>query len=368
MLAVVGILLGHMRKRFRTTGKPTSFAGLFVLSAWGAISALFLAVVVGILTTGQISGQHFAEGLFFEGAVFLFLASREINRQHARSTKRAWFYALFAVAWIAVGVNSLYFEPWNLQVKHYVIETDRLTGPLRIVFIADVQTDQIGLYEQRALELAKSQKADLILFGGDYLQYDKNGSTTGRADLARLLQAADLQAPLGVFAVSGNHEMFNPGWEKPFEVAGIDVSTESRSLILTRTGDLTGNDQIRLTLLSCADSCLNSDKTFYSELESDRPLFHIMLGHDPSYTGGPTGANLHLAGHTHGGQVCIPCFGPIITLTHGIPRSWGHGKTILPDGRILIVSNGVGMERGDAPRIRFHCPPQIVVIDLVGSR
>ncbi len=326
-------------------GKPTSFAGLFVLSAWGVSVTLLLAAVVGFLTIGTISGQRFAEGLFFEGALFLLLASQKL--------KRRWFYALFAIGWATVGINSLCFEPWNLQVKRYVVETDRLTQPLRIVFIADLQTDQFGPYEKQALKLAKAQNADLILFGGDYLQNYIGGTKTGRNDLARLLQTAGLQAPLGVFAAQGNHERNNPGWERPFEFAGIDASQETRSFVL---------DQIRLTLLSCADSRSTDDKTLYSGAE-----FHIMLGHDPSYMGGPTGADLHLAGHTHGGQVCIPGFGPIFTLTHGIPRSWGHGKTVLPDGRILIVSNGVGMERREAPRIRFHCPPQIVVIDLVGK-
>jgi predicted MPP superfamily phosphohydrolase len=48
-----------------------------------------------------------------------------------------------------------------------------------------------------------------------------------------------------------------------------------------------------------------------------------------------------------------------------VPRAWAAGLTELKGGGTLIVSRGVGMERGDAPRLRFLCTPEIVVIDVV---
>jgi predicted MPP superfamily phosphohydrolase len=39
--------------------------------------------------------------------------------------------------------------------------------------------------------------------------------------------------------------------------------------------------------------------------------------------------------------------------------------TDLPDGGKLLVSRGIGMERGDAPPLRFLCRPELAVIDLV---
>ena len=356
MFAAVALLLWRLRSRYHATKKPTSFIALFTLCVWGAFSSLLLAVFVVLWSHDKLAGQRFAEGLFFEGAVFVGLAAREINRQYGTKTLLARLYLLFAILWCGVGLHSLYYEPWNLQVKQYVLETDKISKPLRIVLIADIQTDKIGDYERKALQLAKSQNGDLILHGGDYLQSYEDGYKIGRADLTRLFQDADMHAPLGVFAVNGNHEINNPGWETPIKNAGIDVELQSRSFLLTK-----GDDTIRLTLLSCEDCRSGSNPWYFSQEEA----FHVMLGHDPSYAGGKTDADLLLAGHTHGGQVCIPGFGPIITLARGIPWSWGHGKTKLPDGSTLIISNGVGMERGDAPRIRFWCPPQIVVIDLV---
>jgi hypothetical protein len=68
-----------------------------------------------------------------------------------------------------------------------------------------------------------------------------------------------------------------------------------------------------------------------------------------------------VAGHTHGGQVQIPGFGPLITLTE-VPRSWAAGLTELPWGGWLFVSRGVGMERAAAPRLRFWCPPEVALL------
>ena len=73
-------------------------------------------------------------------------------------------------------------------------------------------------------------------------------------------------------------------------------------------------------------------------------------------------AHLALAGHTHGGQVVLPFFGPPMTLSR-LPRRYAGG---LHDyhGLPLHVSRGIGMERGSAPQIRFLCPPEICVIEL----
>ncbi len=379
MLVVLGLLLRRMRSRFRKTGKPAAAAFFAINCCWGLIASLVLAVVIGWLTTGWTAGQRFAEGLFFEGSAFLFLAGRMIaaQRKAVGNTARAQAFfprclQLFAVIVLGIGLYSLYYEPWALQVKTYRIETDRLVEPLRIVLITDIQTDRFGEYEYRALETAKAQNADLILFGGDYVQYDSGSTTVGRRDFNRLLRTVALSAPLGVFAVEGNHELFQPGWAKAFEGTGIEASYNSRSLLLKRP-----NDAIRLSLLTFPDSHpgnnrrrspANFEQEPHSSDFSEEATYHIMLGHDPSLAAGKGGADLLLAGHTHGGQVCLPFFGPIITFAKGIPLSWGKGKTILPDGSTLIISNGVGLERREAPRIRFCCPPQIVVVDLVPHR
>ena len=74
------------------------------------------------------------------------------------------------------------------------------------------------------------------------------------------------------------------------------------------------------------------------------------------------GIDLHLAGHTHGGQIVVPLYGPPVTLS-SLPRRYARG--LHPFGDHLInVAAGIGMEGNHAPRIRFLCPPEICVIEI----
>jgi hypothetical protein len=72
--------------------------------------------------------------------------------------------------------------------------------------------------------------------------------------------------------------------------------------------------------------------------------------------------DLARAGHTHGGQVALPFFGPPITLSR-LPRRYAGGLNDY-QGIPLHVSRGVGMERGTAPQIRFLVPPEVCVVDV----
>ena len=76
--------------------------------------------------------------------------------------------------------------------------------------------------------------------------------------------------------------------------------------------------------------------------------------------------DLVVAGHTHGGQVVVPGFGPIITLS-GVPRAVAAGGLHEMNGNRIYVSRGAGSEQGQAPRIRLFCPPEVSILELVGA-
>jgi hypothetical protein len=77
------------------------------------------------------------------------------------------------------------------------------------------------------------------------------------------------------------------------------------------------------------------------------------------------GVDLHFAGHTHGGQIVVPFFGPPITLSD-MPRSTVRGLFRWED-HWLNVCAGLGMEGGHAPRMRFLCPPEICLVVFEGT-
>ena len=173
-----------------------------------------------------------------------------------------------------------------------------------------------------------------------------------RAQLQReirdYLRQIGFTAPLGVFAVQGNCD--GGSWEPVF--AGLPVTAVDRTRSF-QAGEL------ELTCLAFGDS-------FDANLAipaSDPSRYHVVLGHSPNYALGRIDADLLLAGHTHGGQVRLPWLGPLVTLSR-VPRSWAAGLTEMPGGARLLVSRGIGMERGPAPRLRFLCRPELVFIDL----
>jgi predicted MPP superfamily phosphohydrolase len=84
------------------------------------------------------------------------------------------------------------------------------------------------------------------------------------------------------------------------------------------------------------------------------------LTHNPDiFPSVPAQVNLTLAGHTHGGQVSLPFFGPIIVPSkYGVRYARGH---IVEDGKHLFVSPGIGTS---ILPVRFLTPPEISVLLL----
>ena len=77
------------------------------------------------------------------------------------------------------------------------------------------------------------------------------------------------------------------------------------------------------------------------------------------------GVDLVLSGHTHGGQVRLPGLGAVVTFS-SFGRRYAAGL-FNEAGTRMVVSRGIGLEGGAAPRVRFLCRPEIVSIDMVGG-
>ena len=306
--------------------------------------ALVLAVVLG--ENHFVISRLAAYGLFGH-LVFVLLAAAGLLWRSRRIA--AVGSGLMAAALLAIAADAFLIEPEWLDVSHVRIATGKIDRPLRIVVLADLQTDRIGPYERSVLQRTLQADPDLILLAGDYLQppWPQRGELYGQ--LNALLRELDFRAAQGVFAVRGNIDPSD--WMEIFK--GLDVNPVDS----TRSFEL---DCLRLTCLDLYDS-YNPQL----HVENDAPdRFHLVVGHVPNFALGRVDADLLVAGHTHGGQVRFPFIGPVFT--HAlVPNDWAAGLTELPGGGRLLVSRGVGMERCGAPRMRFLCRPEIVVVDLI---
>jgi uncharacterized protein len=309
---------------------------LVVLTSCGA----FLSPVEGF---GQI--QLLAWAVFMHCPLFLIgVGILWRNRKRTVSSLCAALTGCIAL----VGFNAFILEPRWIEVTRITLPAAELETPVRVAVIADLQTDRLGRYEERVFELTMAEQPDLILLAGDYLHVTNYAEyEVLKTELNTLMQHVHLDAPLGIYAVRGNVD-----WEDWTELfAGLPVTTFET----TSSQDL---GPVVLTGLTLGDSSNPALAV------SDQDKFHIVLGHVPNYSLGAIEADLLIAGHTHGGQVQIPLLGPILTLSE-VPRSWASGMTSIAPGRHLIVSRGIGMERGNAPRMRFLCRPELLILDLM---
>ena len=251
-----------------------------------------------------------------------------------------------------VGVDAFFIEPNWLETTRMTLTSDKVPKKVKIVIVSDIQTDHVGDFEKQVLNQVMQEKADMIVFPGDYIQAKPADQRREMTKLNELFKQVGLTAPLGVYATQGDTESFNwmpTDWQGVFDGLPVTSFTESSTV---------SNQYFAITGLTLKDSYKLSYKA------PSTKLFHIWIGHRPGFSLDKPEGDLLIAGHTHGGQVKVPFFGPIFTFSR-VPRIWGGGGLInLDNEKTLIISRGIGMERGHAPRIRFLCRPQLIVLEL----
>jgi predicted MPP superfamily phosphohydrolase len=99
-----------------------------------------------------------------------------------------------------------------------------------------------------------------------------------------------------------------------------------------------------------------------AQISGDDPV--LLMAHEPDiFVRVPDRVTLTLSGHTHGGQVRLPFFGPpIVPSAYGRRFASGH---IVEGGRHLLVSSGLGLS---GLPVRFMVPPEIALVTLGAPR
>jgi len=310
-----------------------------------------LAVLLVLGAAGTVYGSA--------GSIVVVGLLRRVLRRPAarRSALRRWLErGVLALAAVGVGclAYAYFVEPYWPQVTHVRLASDRPppgSGPVRIVQISDLHSEGTTRLEERLPDIVAAQRPDIIAFTGDALN-DAAGLAAFRRCMSRLAKIAP------TYAVRGNWDVNYFGDTNLFGGTGV-VELDGQAVPL----DINGAG------LCIEGAAVGRPRRDLDELTAERrDAFTVLLYHYPGPITDVDGAgnvDLFLAGHTHGGQVALPFYGALVTLSR-------HGKCFEAGlyrlGHTwLYVNRGIGMEGGHLPRVRFFARPEVTLIELVGK-
>jgi predicted MPP superfamily phosphohydrolase len=261
-------------------------------------------------------------------------------------TRRGFFKGLLGVtlAGLFSAVYGFFIEPaWRFRVRRWQVSApDWPALPVRILAISDLHLGEpyVGLDRlSRIVARANALNADLVVLLGDYAAGHRFISAPVRiADAAPVL--AGLRAKLGVFAILGNHDW----WD--------DRTAQKRG----------SGPNLYATALEAAGIPVLSNRAvrvrdfWLAGLEDQ-------LAHEPDiFPKVPGRVALTLSGHTHGGQLRLFGWSPVVPSRYGNRYAYGH---VHEEGRSLVVSGGIGCS---ILPIRFGVPPEITLVELGPAR
>ncbi|MEM6546196.1 MAG: metallophosphoesterase [Pseudomonadota bacterium] len=296
-------------------------------------------------------------------------------------TRRRVLRAFLAVSGLSalLGAYASWVEPaQSLRVKRWRIAPSGWPRDLRlkIAVLADLHAGAPYVGPDRVSEIVAQINAlqpDLIALLGDYQGNEKPWRVPMAPEMvARSL--ASLRAPLGVHGVLGNHDWAqDPGAlqrgttdvQAAFMAAGqplmengaVKLSKDGRSFWLAGLGDQLAHQHLAPALRPAGRLGRDDMAGTLAQITDDAPA--ILLAHEPDiFAKGTERFALTLSGHTHGGQVRLGGYSPIVPSRYGNRYAYGH---VVEDGRDLVVSGGIGCS---IIPIRLGVPPEITLIEL----
>jgi predicted MPP superfamily phosphohydrolase len=268
--------------------------------------------------------------------------------------------ALLAAPFL-VALWAFAIEPSMLVVHRRRIELPGWRDDLRIAVLGDlhVGSPHVGLDKLRKIvERTNAENPAVVVLLGDFVIGGPRGNGQGVRGggfiepemTARELK--NLHAPLGVYAVLGNHDWWYDGERvgKALTEAGIPV-LENRAVPVGR-----------LWIGGIADFWTRRPDVAGTlrQVTNDDPV--LLITHNPDiFPNVPSRVSLTLAAHTHGGQVNLPVVGTLITTS---PLGYNAGEFV-EQGRHLFVTTGIGTS---ILPVRFGVPPEIVILTLAQGR
>lgn len=268
-----------------------------------------------------------------------------------------WMERLFAVG---LKVTGLWRRGWNNMLNFSVDEVSLSVPHLpaafdgyRILWLSDLHLEKLDGLTERVCAAVESLAYDVCFLGGDYC-FEHCMSPVAAERLERIVAAVQKRA--GVYAIFGNHDFYAMG--QMLDGMGVRV--------LINEHDYLDHAGQRVAVIG-VDDChyYQADDLPAAMAGLDAGVCRILLCHSPELyqPAEAAGVDLFLAGHTHGGQVCLPNgFAPVTCVS--VPQCYIKGPWRYRS-MTGFTSRGVGTS---GVPVRFNCPGQIAVLTLKTDR
>jgi predicted MPP superfamily phosphohydrolase len=265
------------------------------------------------------------------------------------------WYSVHSVIRKALKLSGLYWRgrrnAERVAVRRNIVSSPRLPrgfDGFTLLHITDMHVEMNEGAMRAIAELVRDLRYDVCVWTGDYRNATFGPFDSTIESLARLRAA--LKGP--VYGVLGNHDtiMMVPGLED----MGVTMLLNEAAAI-TR-----GSERIHLAGIDDAHY-FRVDNIEKAASAVPEGAFSILLSHTPEIyrQAAHAGFDLLLAGHTHGGQICLPGGAPII-LDSVLPRRFGAGAWRYHEMQ-GYTSRGAGTV---IVPVRLNCPPEIVLHEL----
>ncbi len=248
-------------------------------------------------------------------------------------------------------------EPDWLTDERVTVRVPDLPSALKGLTIGHLSDLHWGPYTgqrevRAAVERINALSPDLIVLTGDYVLYSAGYAAPCAGELAAL------RAPLGIYAIPGNHDYWT-------DIGEVTAQLRAAGLTLLR------NSAQRLEVggiplwLVGVDDVWEQHHDLAAALAGvprDDPV--LLLVHEPDLADEvarvPHRILLQLSGHSHGGQVNLPLLGrPVLPW---LGQKYPAGLQSVPGSRLQVYTNrGIGLI---APPLRFNCRPEVALLTL----
>jgi len=278
------------------------------------------------------------------------------RRTFFKRSLQFWLSGLFLTSFFYT--YSRYIEPKRVRVNKIVFSSTKIPSPFHGITLLQFSDTHLGYdYTLKQLEKLVADinrlKPDVILFTGDLIDDPKTFRYSYK--IAPILKR--LHAPLGKFAIYGNHDHGGFGTER---YKAIMDEAGFRLLINEHASIERQGESIHL---------FGIDDVMFKRHELKRTLarlsnrnFNVLLAHEPDIADDvePFLVDVQLSGHSHGGQIQLPFIGPLITPP--LAKKYVDGLYHIGRSRMtLYVNRGIGTTREP---YRFLCSPELTVITL----